>query len=251
MCVDVHTPHSTTCGNSFFLPCGSWGIDSSSGSTLKCLYLLGHHYLTLKIFIFRGRNSLVMSSHECLAVATVSQPHFDPEHFSVTIPNISRAPYSRCPFVFSSFHWQVLSSGCFIHVVIWIQLTAFHYSPIPWRRAVFCYSLSLWADCFCWLLWIAVFWAFVCWRADKLLFSECFCRSGMARTKFPWCLMLADYETAPVTVPPAVYMGSGFSMCLPTAAIISEFYHLDFLRLCILLFCLGPPMWVTDLTRDT
>lgn len=53
-----------------------------------------------------------------------------------------------------------------------------------------------------WLLWTAVFRPLVCCLADKLFSSlECFFRSGMARTKFPWCLMLADYETAPVTVP--------------------------------------------------
>lgn len=52
-----------------------------------------------------------------------------------------------------------------------------------------------------WLLWTAVFRALVSCCADRLFFSlECVFRSGMARTKFPCWLMLADYETAPATV---------------------------------------------------
>lgn len=68
---------------SFFLSCGSWGTDSSSGSTLTCLYLLDHRYLTLKVFIFRGRNSLVVSSRS--ARQWQPSPQFVPGHFSVAV----------------------------------------------------------------------------------------------------------------------------------------------------------------------
>lgn len=89
----------------------------------------------------------------------------------------------------------------------------------------------------------------MCCRADKLLSSlECFFSSGVAKGKLSLMFNAGDDETAPVTVP-AVYMVPVFHL-LAHAAVISEFCHLDFLRLCILLFCLGPPMWVTDLTRD-
>lgn len=147
----MHTCHSTTCGNSSFLST-LWVLRNWQLVRLdsKCLYLLGHHYLTLKIFIFQGRNSLVMSSHECLAVAPVSQPHFVPERF-LSLSQI--------------FHEHHLAGVllCLVHVtgrycsqavlfMLWYEFSLLHFSiPNTHRGDVPCFvthcTRGLTADC--------------------------------------------------------------------------------------------------------
>lgn len=109
----MHTCHGTTCGNSFFLST-LWVLRHWQLVRLdsKCLYLLGHHYLTLKIFIFRGRNSRQPAT-------------FRPRVFSVAVPNISRAPYSRCPLCLVHVTGRYCSQA--VLFMLWYEFSLLHF----------------------------------------------------------------------------------------------------------------------------
>lgn len=179
----MHTCHSTTCGNSFFLSI-LWVLRNWQFIRLDSNVPLpaGPPLSNFKDLHFPRKELPSCEQLECPAVAAVTAVR--PRAFFCHCPNISQVSHSRCP-VFSSLHRQVLFSGCSIRVVIWIQVIAFHYSHILTVETCRVLLLPVLVG---WLLWITVFWASVCCPVDKFFCSlECFFRSGMARTKFPWC----------------------------------------------------------------